>query len=499
MFTVLKVHLCFLEQNNGQVMEEVIDQTITTEQTSEDCLNHEEEAVKAIAEAAKEDDEILKHQSRDNNYIERIPPMEHDYILQQECILSNNGQQEQQEQQQQQQLNDSSESFPREDCAEYVNLLVKAADVTSQEDEDEDEQEEPDDAKTDVKMEEDSLCQETRRSKRKLVRRSFDAKQNSDEENYFENLNLSSRLKSVEPSDKSDKVFFLCYLCDKEFLSKSVLKEHMHSHEEVRKALSLKKPSETPEKSVCNVAKSPPSGKRSNKCPYCGKQYIYIISYSKHLKKHEREKEEGKEEPMPLEISFHEDEHSLDLEDYEDAQHSNSECRKRAKRKDSFARTKTKKLEEDDDDEDEEHGQDENEDEGENQEEKDNERNSSREEEQENQSVETFPFACDKCSQKFHTKRGLRKHSVSHVVLKCSICEEEFDSMEKLRNHRAKHVVEGVLSEQDFEADTTEYAVDKESGDYGTERKETGERIEDGEGGEAERVELENGSGKSDR
>ncbi|XP_029039600.2 zinc finger protein 26-like [Osmia bicornis bicornis] len=489
------------EQNNGQAMEEVIDQTITTEQTSEDCLNHEEEAVKAIAEAAKGDDEILKHQSRDNNYIERIPPMEHDYILQQECILSNDGQQEQQEQQQQQQqqLNDSEESFPREDCAEYVNLLVKAADVTSQEDEDEEEQEEPDDAKMDIKIEEHSLCQnETRRSKRKLARRSFDAKQNSDEENYFENLNLSSRLKTVEPSDKSDKVFFLCYLCDKEFLSKSVLKEHMHSHEEVRKALSLKKPSETPEKSVCNVAKSPPSGKRSNKCPYCGKQYIYIISYSKHLKKHEREKEEGKEDPMPLEISFHEDEHSLDLEDYEDAQHSNSECRKRAKRKDSFARTKTKKIEDDDDDEDEEHGQDEDEDEeGENREEKGS--NSIREEEQENQSMETFPFACDKCSQKFHTKRGLRKHSVSHVVLKCSICEEEFDSMEKLRNHRAKHVVEGVLSEQDFEADTTEYTIDKESGDYGTARKESGERMEDEEGGEAGRVELENGSGKSDR
>ncbi|XP_003706907.3 uncharacterized protein LOC100875353 isoform X2 [Megachile rotundata] len=506
------------EQNNGQVMEEVIDQAISTEQTSEDRLNQEEETVKTVADTSK-DDESLKHESREDDCIGRIAPMEHDYILQQECILSDDGQREHQEEeeqpQEQQQLNDSEESFPREDCAEYVNLLVKAADVTNQEDEDEDEDEPggADDMKPDVKMEEGSPCQnEARRSKRKLVRRnqSIDTKRDSDEENYFENLNLSSRLKNVEDSDKSDKIFFLCYLCDKEFLSKSVLKEHMHTHEEVRKALSLKKTLETletletPQKNVSNPVKSPPSGKRSNKCPYCGKQYIYIISFSKHLKKHEREKEEGKEEPMPLEISFHEDEHSLDLDDYEEAQRSNAEFRRRAKGKDGFDRTKTKKPVEEGEfeDEDEEQGQEENEEEERGKEENRGDQGDdgwNREEKEGSQGARTETFACDKCSQKFYTKRGLRKHSVSHVVLKCSVCEEEFDSMEKLRNHRAKHVVEGVLSEQDFEADT-EYTIDDRTDDRGTEGKGNDGKAQNGEdGGEVERFETDNRSGKSDR
>jgi len=87
-------------------------------------------------------------------------------------------------------------------------------------------------------MEQESSQNETRRSKRRLARRTF-TERDSDEENYFENLNLSSRLRKAQ-ADKIEKIFFMCYLCDKQFLSKSVLKEHMHSHEEVRKALSLR-------------------------------------------------------------------------------------------------------------------------------------------------------------------------------------------------------------------------------------------------------------------
>ncbi|CAK9802662.1 hypothetical protein ANTQUA_LOCUS3417, partial [Anthophora quadrimaculata] len=241
---------------------------------------------------------MLRHECRDNSCLENIPTVEHDYILHQECILSNDceqqseqqEQQEQEESQQQQQHQLTVEgSFQREDCAEYVNLLVKAADATTNQEEGEDEIGKSDVTNTDIKKEQESQCQnETRRSKRKSVRRNFETNRDSDEENYFENLNLSSRLRKAQASDKSEKIFFLCYLCDKEFLSKNVLKEHMYSHEEVRKTLSLKKTLETSQKNTCNLAKSPPSGKRSNKCPYCGKQYIYIISFSKHLKKHER-------------------------------------------------------------------------------------------------------------------------------------------------------------------------------------------------------------------
>ncbi|OAD52246.1 Zinc finger protein 26 [Eufriesea mexicana] len=441
------------EQNPSAIMEEVIDQTITTDQTAEECLNHE--------------------------------------------------------------------SFQREDCAEYVDLLVKAADATKREGQDEGEK--SDITNTDVKAElESQFHGETRRSKRKLVRRNVEMKRDSDEENYFENLNLSSRLKKGQPSDQAEKFFFLCYLCDKEFLSKNVLKEHMHSHEEVRKALSLKKTPDTPQKNIYNLAKSPPSGKRSNKCPYCGKQYIYIISFSKHLKKHEREKEEGKDEPMPLEISFHEDEHSLDLDDYEDERrHLDIEYRKKAKQKrENVTRTKmeikdgmedqeeqeehreeetgneTKRINgrgvgnnnnnNNDDDDDDDNGEDD--DDNDNDDDDNNDidvnyddvrqvvgNNSNKEREQENCSIRTETFACDRCTEKFYTKRGLRKHAISHAALRCSICEEEFNSLIKLRNHRAKHVVEGVLTEQELEMDT-ECPTNKETASYQTMDKENEER-----------------------
>ncbi|CAD1470013.1 unnamed protein product, partial [Heterotrigona itama] len=451
-------------QNRSTVMEEVIDQTIATEQTSGECLSHEEEDIKVIIPI---NEGMLKHENQDNECLENISTVEHDYILQQECVLSNANEQEQEQQEHhhhhhhhyQHQLT-SGESFQREDYTEYVDLLVKAADATIKQDEAKDEEEKLDITNTDSIQPEEADSQyqnETRRSKRKLVRRNCETERDSDEENYFENLNLSSRLKKDQSSDQSEKIF-LCYLCDKEFLSKNVLKEHMHSHEEVRKVLSLKRTPDTLQKDSYNVAKSPPSGKRSNKCPYCGKQYIYVTSFSKHLKKHEREKEEGKEESMPLEISFHEDEHSLDLDDYKDARRNlNTEYRKKVKQKEETGQG-------------EDHGEEEQENGYDDYENGKRLGNSNSKEQQESRSrtVRTETFACDKCAKKFSTKRNLRKHAVSHAVLNCSICEDEFDSLEKLRNHRAKHVVEGVLTEQELEMDK-EYAIKKETLGYETE------------------------------
>ncbi|XP_016922264.1 zinc finger protein 62 isoform X4 [Apis cerana] len=479
------------EQNSSTVIEEVIDQAITTEQTTEDCMNHEEEDIKIITNTPK-NEEILKHENRDSDCLENISTVEHDYILQQKCILSNANQQEQL-QQRHHQLTNSEESFQREDCTEYVNLLVKAADATKQERDDEGEKSI---TNTDIKAEIDSQNQnETRRSKRKLVRRNIETKRDSDEENYFENLNLTSRLK--KSLDQSEKIFFLCYLCDKEFLSKNILKEHMHSHEEVRKALSLKKLPDTPQKNIYNLAKSPPSGKRSNKCPYCGKQYIYIISFSKHLKKHEREKEEGKDESMPLEISFHEDEHSLDFDDYEDTRrYSDIEYRKKAKqKKENIAReigregieeeqnqnvyrkederNKIKSISNSDcgnnnNNNNKNNDHDDNDDDDDDDYDNDNQMI-------ENRSIRIKTFTCDKCTEKFYTKRNLRKHTMSHTALKCSICEEEFDSLEKLRNHRTKHVIEGVLTEQELEMDTKN-SINNEANNYETMDKESEEK-----------------------
>ncbi|XP_053978850.1 zinc finger protein 91-like [Hylaeus volcanicus] len=449
------------EQENGPVMEEAIDRVIASKQGSEDCPSREEEN-KSIDDTPR-DEATSKYTSNTRNCIENIPTIEHDYILHHEYILGDETHQddrEEREVQQQEQII-SEESFPREECAEYVNLLVKAADATNQE-------EEKQATEDEVKVEQDSESQnETRRSKRKLVRRNVESPRDSDEENYFENLNLSSRLKKVQAPDKSDRVFFMCYLCDKEFLSKNVLREHMHSHEEVRRALSLQETPVKPQKTISSSPKSPPSGKRLNKCPHCGKQYIYIISYTKHLKKHEREKD-SKDESMPLEISFHEDEHSLDFDDYPDKHHLESECRKRARKSDGVNGAKSEQendedvegLLEEDDNENEEDAK---------------ETDGGREK----RGARTETFSCDKCSEKFFTRRGLRKHAILHATLKCSVCEEEFDSLEKLRNHRAKHVLEGVLTEQDLEADA-EGAENKEADDFEGEdkKKEDGSQTE---------------------
>ncbi|XP_076639598.1 uncharacterized protein LOC143351675 isoform X1 [Colletes latitarsis] len=502
------------EQDNGPVMEEAIDQVIVSKHGHENCPSQDEDNIKPITDTSRSE-ATLKYTSSNRNCIESIPTIEHDYILHHEYILGDENHQEQEERHQQQLI--SEESFPRDDCAEYVNLLVKAADATNQEeeedaiedvaedatvDEDEEEIKKSDVKKINVKIEQDSECQnEARRSKRNQIRRNIESTRDSDEENYFENLNLSSRLKKAQASDKSDRIFFMCYLCDKEFLSKNVLREHMHSHEEVRRALSLKKTPEKPQKPVSNIDKSPPSGKRLNKCPHCGKQYIYIISFSKHLKKHEREKDETKDEPMPLEISFHEDEHSLDLDDYADKQDFDAEYRKRARKNDDLNGTKSKletdemgEHQMDEDGENEELGNEKKTDDGDGE-----HNNSKRTREREVRGVRTEMFACEKCSEKFYTRRGLRKHEVLHAILKCSVCEEEFDSLEKLRNHRAKHVLEGVLTEQDLEEDA-DCSVNNESDSYkieGKEREEGDQEKQEGE--EVETLETESASKKNVR
>ena len=174
-------------------------------------------------------------------------------------------------------------------------------------------------------MQTSSPNESLRRSKRKLNQQKSQSERDSDQENYFENLNLSSRLKKTQ-SDTLEKIYFVCYLCDKQFISKDVLKEHMHSHEEVRKTLSLMKRSpekllKTPEKSQNETTspRTPSSGKKLNTCPHCGKEYLYIISYNKHLKQHEKEKlMDIKVEAMPLEISFQEEDDTLDFHAYDD-------------------------------------------------------------------------------------------------------------------------------------------------------------------------------------
>lgn len=141
----------------------------------------------------------------------------------------------------------------------------------------------------------------------------------SDEETYFENLNLSSRLKKIK-TENSERLFFVCYICDKQFLSKDVLKEHMHSHEEIRQALTLKKSVEKTPKTSSAPVKTPPSGKRANKCPHCGKEYLYIISFNKHLKQHERERSDKENESMDVE-----DDDSLRFSGFDNNEYSESE------------------------------------------------------------------------------------------------------------------------------------------------------------------------------
>ncbi|XP_012253228.2 zinc finger protein 729-like [Athalia rosae] len=229
---------------------------------------------------------------------------------------------------------------------------------------------------------------ETRKSKRKSAQKLPIIDHDSDEDNYFENLNLSSRLKQ-SPPNKAESVYYMCYICDKHFLAKSILKEHMHSHEEVRKVMSLVK---VPEKSpkITTPAKHCPSGKQPNKCPHCGKEYLYIISYKKHLKQHESEKEESKVEPMPLEVSFHEDDNTLDFENSDNSYDSDPLSQE-------------------------------------------------------------GKHTCEKCKEAFSTKKALQKHMTKHEALMCNICNQEFGDLDAFKTHQTQHVSEEVLTAEDLE------------------------------------------------
>lgn len=137
-------------------------------------------------------------------------------------------------------------------------------------------------------------------------------KQVINEESYFENLNLSSRLKESKSAiHKPQQIFFVCYLCDDQFGSKELLKTHMSFHDEIKNMALISK--------VCDksVDKSPNSGKCQNKCPYCEKEYLYVNSYTKHIKQCQRERDEQKEPLMPLEVTFQENDDSLEFDEDE--------------------------------------------------------------------------------------------------------------------------------------------------------------------------------------
>ncbi|XP_032674617.1 zinc finger protein 91-like [Odontomachus brunneus] len=342
----------------------------------------------------------------------------------------------------------------------------------------------PEPLKIDETMEQDSSQGETRRSKRKLARRT-NTERDSDEENYFENLNLSSRLKKAQ-ADK-EKVFFMCYLCDKQFLSKSVLKEHMHSHEEVRRALTLKKTPEKPQKMATISSASlpppprsktplpssgktlpppslpsgktlssspslsdktpppsgkttPPSGKKANKCPQCGKEYLYIISFNKHMKMHEREKEE-EYNSMLIDVPVVEEEF-MELDD------TDTEGRRRTRRKERKVYVTPDDDDDDSDDDDYDVEQ--------------IEKNSEIKKKKPAPMLSpSTDFSCDRCLQLFATKRGLQRHmSARHPAFDCEVCKKTFESANVLQIHRTRHVVEGILSEQDLDGDMKQMSAE---------------------------------------
>ncbi|XP_072766934.1 uncharacterized protein [Anoplolepis gracilipes] len=472
------------EQDNSQEITQEVSHSIS-EESQQELIDTEDNMSCTVKESRNQ--KLCINENITPSYIEAIPTEEHDYIMQQQCVLPTEQfslqeriQQDTQVEQNIVECQETLAELDQENQAEQIqetkveqfqenqaeqsqeNLVEQIQENQAEQiQENQSEQNQSDNKKsfneemstTDnepVAERQDSPQNETRRSKRRLARRTF-AERDSDEENYFENLNLSSRLKKAQ-ADKAEKIFFMCYLCDKQFLSKSVLKEHMHSHEEVRKALSLKKTPEKPQKVQTNISvmKTPPSGKKANKCPYCGKEYLYINSFTKHIKQHEREREETKEDPMPLEISFHEDEHSLDF----DGNNSDRECRKRTRRGSSTVDGYDDATTSDND--------------------QDKRRKRNRVEE----------FACDKCSEKFDTKRSLQKHSLTHVSFKCNVCHEEYDTLVQLRNHRTKHVVEGVLTEQDLEEDIKQMMTKSEN--YDDKDNKNNEEEEDNDGESAE-------------
>ncbi|KAH0548426.1 zinc finger protein 26-like isoform X2 [Cotesia glomerata] len=208
-----------------------------------------------------------------------------------------------------------------------------------------------------------------------------------DDENYFENLDLSSRLSQTPSTNKLDKkIFFMCHICDEEFLSKDLLKEHLHSHEEVKQRLSMKKtPEKVSQKNVSPIKSQPPSGKKPNKCPYCGKEYLYVISFKKHIKQHQKNDDELKEGNND---SIYQDDNSADSNNFDN--------------NDTFEVIADDK-----------------------------------------QNMEEY-------NDNDNYNELSNHHDYQVDKQKCNICGLEFNSLDKLKNHRSTHVIEGVISEQDL-------------------------------------------------
>ncbi|KAK0163344.1 hypothetical protein PV327_007036 [Microctonus hyperodae] len=427
--------------HDGDDMQEVImkeHMLPSDEQYIHDVQNNEQLIGDEI-ESAQCDDNMKAHgiQEQDSIMIE-----EHNYMIQQEYQLSS--------EQEQELMNQEGEANDH-DAVEYLSMIG------------EDESEQKDTANDMGTLEDDkSECinevgeQEkndddaevvlaTRKSRRKSSRRNqMDVTNISNEDNYFENLNLSSRLTQYEV-EKSEKIFFMCYMCDKEFLSKDVLKEHMHSHEEVRRALGQKKTLEKSQhKNTSPLSKSqPPSGKKANKCPYCGKEYLYVISFNKHVKQHQKNDDKMKDGSDNL----HQSDESIEFEDFDN--------------NDTFEIITDEIVGNEveyNNDNDGEYNDDEN--------------TSGK------QSVVEF-YKCDKCPEHFVSKLDFKRHAIRHVPQKCNICNEEFDSSEKLRNHRSTHVIEGVITEQDLKDELVSMCDTKEY--YGEDGEEQLNQIDDNE------------------
>ncbi|KYM97645.1 Zinc finger protein 26 [Cyphomyrmex costatus] len=380
-------------------------------------------------------DEVLSDEKNIQNCTDTVSTEGHNFIMQQQCIIFHTDQ------------FSFHKKIQEEDVSELKHDTVKYEESLSEQNQENhqakqnqnDEMEllqtevSKDDTndETSVPVVRQELPQnETRRSKR-LARRTL-AERDSDEENYFENLNLSSRLKKAQ-ANKAEKFFFICYLCDEQFLSKCVLKQHMQSHEEVRRTLSVKKMLKK-SRTCLPVVPTPSSGRKANKCPYCGKEYQYIISFNKHIKQHEREhlktiplakhgkqhereQQETNEDPIFIEISFEGEEHNLDSDN---DNKSNVECEKRKRESTAVA--------------------------------SDNDQNKRKK----FNLIEEFTY--DKCPEKFDTKQGLQNHSLTHVNFTCSVCDEEYETLEQLKNHRTKHVIQDIFTEQDLEEDMKQMA-----------------------------------------
>lgn len=222
--------------------------------------------------------------------IENLTIGEHDYMVQQRYTLTNN---------------DHEELLDQDDDHNSTDYTIIMDDNEMNDDENKEINENHD---TQIVESEKPRVLNTEKNKNELSddRNNLnDSVDTTDEANYFENLSLSCRLKRANADKSIDdkKIYFMCFVCDRQFLSKEVLKNHMNSHNEVKKSLATKK--KIPEKSIKTPVISSPiknssSGKKLNKCPYCSKEYLYVISFNKHLKQHE-----GNEDDMKPTTGIH--------------------------------------------------------------------------------------------------------------------------------------------------------------------------------------------------